>query len=220
MISLLSELEKCFSDNKPAFGPDYVYFYEGHNKNLFVGKILISLRTQNGSKHLTKSFEANFSPPSPELVTCTMESFMINMVLVNADAVNTRENQLQFHLSCEGIPSNTIEVDLNEYEKQMGLKFVNFTSNFRPCLSTSIKLPDHRSRFEMISLIQQLTEKMVRTSRLKKSLKSSRFFLENKFEKLRTARSSLLRQRKISRNLHQKLLGRLKRIIWRQPEKA
>jgi hypothetical protein len=181
VISLLSELEKCFSDNKPAFGPDFIYFYEGHNNNVFVGKILISLRTQNGSKHSTKSL----SPPSNEPVTCTMESFMINMVLVIADAVNTRENQLQFYLSCEGIPSNTIEVDLKVYEKHMGLKFVNFTSNVRPCLSMSIKLSDHRSRFEMINLIRQLTEKMVRIKNDdKKSLKSSRFFLENKFEKL------------------------------------
>lgn len=91
------------------------------------------------------------------------EIFKVNMVLVSMDAMSMQQNKMKIYLSCENIFSNTIDVDVQNYDNvKLKLKFVHFSSNVRPLMSLNIKLPDNRLKLQMINLVQMLVEEMVR----------------------------------------------------------
>lgn len=90
------------------------------------------------------------------------EIFKINLILINMDALNFQQNSIKVYLSCENNFSQAIDLDVNEYEGKMKVKFVQFNSNVRPLTTLSVKLPDNRLKLQLKNLIQMLVEEMVK----------------------------------------------------------
>lgn len=154
-----------FIDNKPAFGPNFVYFYEGIHKNLFYGKLLISIETEEIDEKIVSPMKSrnDILMPTNESEYWDEEVFKINMILINVDGVNIQQHhRIKVYLSCEYNFSNSIDLDLVDYDKQMKVKFVRFSSNVRPLMSLSIKLPDNRLKLQVKNLISMLVQEMVK----------------------------------------------------------
>lgn len=156
---------QIFPDNKPFFGPAYIHFYEGIHKNIFFGKLSISIETEDIDQRVfeTLTHKQDILMPLNETDYWNEEIFKVNMVLVSMDAMSMQQNKMKIYLSCENIFSNTIDVDVQNYDNvKLKLKFVHFSSNVRPLMSLNIKLPDNRLKLQMINLVQMLVEEMVR----------------------------------------------------------
>jgi otoferlin len=152
------------SDNKPSFGPTHIHFYEGVHKNLFYGKVLISIETEEIDEKFVSLLQhkQDILMPLNETEYWNDEIFKINMILVNMDALNLQQqNRIKVYLSCENIFSNTVELETKAYDGKMKVKFVQFNSTDRPLLSMSIKLPDNRIKLQMKNLIRMLVHEMV-----------------------------------------------------------
>lgn len=154
-----------FLDNKPFFGPSYIYLYEGTHKNIYFGKLLISIETEDVDEHVVETLtnKQDILMPLNETDYWNEEIFKVNMVLVSMDALSFQQNRMKIYLSCENVFSNTIDLDVQKYSvAKMKLKFVYFESNCRPILSLNIKLPDNRLKFQLMNLVKMLVIEMVR----------------------------------------------------------
>lgn len=164
-------ISNLLSDNKPFFGPAYIYFYEGIRKNIFFGKLLISIETEDIDQRVAESLthKQDILMTVNETDYWKEKVFKVNMVLVSMDAMNIQQSRMKIYLSCENILSNTIDEDVQNYDDvKMKVKFVHFDSNVRPLLTLSIKLPDNRLKLQLINLVQMLVLEMVR-EKLEKS---------------------------------------------------
>lgn len=92
------------------------------------------------------------------------EVFHINLILINGDAISANHNRIKISMSCENNFTNSIDVDLKEYQdcEKLKLRFVNFNSSTRPLLSLCVKLPDTRLKNQANNLLKMLTREMVR----------------------------------------------------------
>lgn len=159
------------ADNKPSFGPSHIYFYEGIQKNLFYGNLLISVDTEEIEEKFVNARlqKQDILMPLNETDYWNEEIFKINMILVDLDSLNFHQNRLKVYLSCERNFSNTIELHTKEYDGKMKLKFVQFNSSIRPLLSMSVKLPDNRIKHQVKNLIKMLVHEMVKHEKTEKS---------------------------------------------------
>lgn len=91
------------------------------------------------------------------------EIFKINLILVNGDAISTQHNHLKVSMGCENNFTSAVDLDLKEYEKmeKLKLRYVNFSTNQRPFLSLSVKLPDNRLKNQANNLLKMLASEMV-----------------------------------------------------------
>lgn len=155
-------------DNKPSFGPTFIYFYEGIHKNLFYGKLLISIDTEEIEEKFASTLQhkQDILKPLNESQYWDEEIFKVNLILVNMDALNVQQDRLKIYLSCENNFSNTFESDMKPYDEKLKLKFVKFDSNVRPILSLTIKLPDNRLKFQVQNLVRMLIHEMVSWGKL------------------------------------------------------
>lgn len=151
-------------DNKPSFGPSNIYFYDGALKNLFYGKVLLSIETEE----IDENFVATLPKKQDILMPLNTseywneEIFRVNMILVGADALNVEHSGLKLSLACENVFSNSVNLSLKSYGGNLKAKFGHFESNERPVLSLSIKLPDHRLKYQVTNILEILVHDMVR----------------------------------------------------------
>lgn len=152
-----------FTDNKPSFGPTHIHFYEGIHKNIFYGKLLISIETEEIDEKFVSALQQkqDILMPLNESDYWNEEVFKTNMILVNLDALSLQQNRVKVYLSCESNFSNTIELETKEYDTKMKVKFVQFNSGIRPLLSMSLKLPDNRIKHQIENLVRMLVQEMV-----------------------------------------------------------
>lgn len=92
------------------------------------------------------------------------EIFKIHMVLVSLDALNLQQNHEKLYLSCEDNFSNSLDLNMKEYSEKLKVKYVEFASNVRPLMTMSVKLADHRLKFQMKNLVEMLVQEMVSLS--------------------------------------------------------
>lgn len=153
-----------FLDNKPSFGPTYINFYEGIHKNLYYGKLLVSMETEEVDDKVFNTLQQkqDILMPFNESDYWNEEVFRINMILVNIDALNLQQNRMKTYLSCENNFSNSIDLNVNEYEGKMKVKFVYFNSNVRPLMTLNVKLPDNRLKLQVKNLVEMLVNEMVK----------------------------------------------------------
>jgi hypothetical protein len=148
----------------PSFGPSFLNFYDGPLKNVYFGKLLLSIETEEISDKLVSSPQPkqDILMPVNESDYWVEEIFKINLVLVSLDALDLQQSRFKVYMTCENLSSNTVDFEAKEYDGKLKLKFVQFDSNVRPILSLNIKLPDNRIKYQMRNLIQMLVDKMVR----------------------------------------------------------
>lgn len=122
-----NKIKTNFPDSKPAFGPAHIYFYEGVHSNLYFGKLLISIETEDIDDKIISNFQPkrDILTPFNETEFWDEEIFKINFILVGFDAVNYFQNRVKVYLNCESVFSNTIELDLKDYEGKLKLKFLH-----------------------------------------------------------------------------------------------
>lgn len=150
--------------NKPAFGPGFIYFYEGIHKNLYFGKLLVSIMTEeiDGKVVHVPQRKQDILMPTNDFDYWNDEIFRINMIVVNVDALNLPQKHMKIFLSCEGNFSSNIDLEVASYnDGKMKLKFVDFNSNVRPLMSLSVKIPDNRLKQQIKNLTQMLIHEMV-----------------------------------------------------------
>lgn len=135
-------------------------------KNLFYGKVLLSIETEE----IDENFVATLPKKQDILMPLNTseywneEIFRVNMILVGADAINVQHSAsgLKLSLACENVFSNSINLNLKSYGGNLKAKFGHFESNERPVLSLSIKLPDHRLKYQVTNILEILVQDMVR----------------------------------------------------------
>lgn len=152
-----------FPDNKPSYGPSYINFYEGYHKNIFVGKLLISIDTEKiNEKYNPKLAKQNIPIQLNEFDYWTTEIFQIHLVLINLDFIANESSHMRIYLNCEDAFSNEIDIEVIEYEEKfVQRKFVRFGSNVRPLLSMKLKLPDNRLKQQVENSIRKVIAMMV-----------------------------------------------------------
>lgn len=155
-------------DNHPAFGPSNIVFYEGINKNVFFGKILISIETEEIDQNVapTSQRKQDIIMPLNESDYWNDEIFKINLVLINGDAISSQTNHLRVSMGCENNFTGSVDLDLKEYDnmEKLKLRYIHFPTNQRPLLSLSVKLPDNRLKNQANNLLKMLTREMVNFS--------------------------------------------------------
>lgn len=153
----------CITDNKPEFGPSFLSFYEGTQRNLYCGKCLVSITTENVDEKVKSlmNLKQDILLPLNETDFWDYEIFRINMILLSADAITMQPNSIKIYLTCEGIFSNEIDLDVREYDDKMKIKFVHFSSSMRPLMSFNIRLPDTRLKNQMRNLMKMVIDEMV-----------------------------------------------------------
>lgn len=125
---------------------------------------MVSIETENVDEKVVNTLKQkqDILMPLNENDYWNEEVFKINMILVNMDALNLQQNRMKVYLSCENNFSNSIDLEVNEYEGKMKVKFVQFNSNVRPLMTLSVKLPDNRLKLQVKNLVQMLVQEMVR----------------------------------------------------------
>lgn len=158
------QLDDLFLDNKPSFGPSHIYFYEGLHKNLYYGKLLLCIATEEIDEKYVSDFQQKQDIVLPLNTSdyWNEENFKINMIIINADALNLQQTNLKLNLSCGSIFSNSTNLEMKAYDAKLKVKFVEFESNLRSVLTLGIKLPDHRLNFQVTNLVKMLIYEMVR----------------------------------------------------------
>lgn len=162
----LAQFFNLFLDNKPSFGPSHIYFYEGLRKNLYYGKLLLCIATEEIDEKYVTALQRKQDIVLPLNTSdyWNEENFKINMIIVNADALNLQQTNLKLNLSCGSIFSNSTHLEMKSYEGKLKVKFVEFESNVRSVLTLGIKLPDHRLKCQVTNLVKILIHEMVRQS--------------------------------------------------------
>lgn len=172
--------------NYPAFGPSYIVFYEGINNNVFYGKILISISTEvlDQTVLLTPQRKQDIIMPLNENDYWDEEVFKINLILINGDAINTLHNNVRMSMSCENYFTNYVDLELKTYEKMenLKLKYVHYSSNQRPYLTLSVKLPDSRLKNQANNLLKMLTREMLTNIRNFKQFKA-RYYSDKELQR-------------------------------------
>jgi hypothetical protein len=163
-IKIFYQKKELFKDNKPAFGPTHISFYEGINRNQFYGKLLISLETEDVDEKIAcpLRYKQDIIMPINENEYWNEEIFKVNMIIVSGDALNIPHSNIKLELCCTDVSSNSINLDLQEYDGKLKLKYIAFSSSIRPLLSLSVKLPDNRLKNQGNNLIKMLIREMVR----------------------------------------------------------
>ena len=89
------------------------------------------------------------------------ENFRVNLVIINMDCLNLQGNHMKISLNCEDIFSNEIEIEAREYNGNSSVKYARFSSNNRPMVALTIKLPDNRLKNQIINHISRIVNEMV-----------------------------------------------------------
>lgn len=126
--------------------------------------MLVSIETEEIEEKIAASVmnKQGILMPMNESDYWDEEIFKVNMILINLDALKLQQNRVRIYLSCEYNLSNFIDLDVNEYDEKMKMKFVQFNSNVRPLMTLSIKLPDNRLKLQVKNLVAMLVQEMVK----------------------------------------------------------
>jgi hypothetical protein len=91
-------------ENLPTFGPGYIYFYAGPQKNTYVGKLMLSIDTKLIATQslFSKKNKLSIFPLTNEEEYWRMEQFNVHLILMNVDFLHFQRNQIKFRLECEG----------------------------------------------------------------------------------------------------------------------
>lgn len=135
------------------------------HKNLYYGKLLLCIATEEiDEKFVALQQKQDIVLPLNTSDYWSEENFKINMIIINADALNLHQTSLKLNFSCGSIFSNSANLEMKAYEGKLKVKYVEFESNVRSVVSLGIKLPDHRLKFQVANLVMMLVQEMVRCS--------------------------------------------------------
>ncbi|XP_053686796.1 fer-1-like protein 6 [Sabethes cyaneus] len=134
----------------PAFGPNYIYFYNGHQDSNFVGSLLLEIGTEIYHNRSVAPKLGNASPIIAPLNTATYwteAEFVIRVAILNVLVFDSsKPATVKISLNCLANSSNSTELKLIKMpiSKVRYANFQEFEPLKRPVLEVTFKCPDVR----------------------------------------------------------------------------
>ncbi|XP_037906210.1 otoferlin-like [Hermetia illucens] len=152
-----------FPGSFPSFGPSFLHLYDPINTNNYIGRIMISIKTEKLQKHLSpvRCIISRRVPTLSESSFWAVENFVIVGLIWTGDFIQVASSNIKFKLRCGEYCSNLVEAFLHSYKNSSNYKYFKQESP-HGIIRLSGFFPDYRLKFEADQILKDLTEIMRR----------------------------------------------------------
>ncbi|XP_062543493.1 otoferlin [Armigeres subalbatus] len=145
----------------PTFGPSYLYFYQGPQNAVYIGRLLMSISTEVVHNRSVSPRKCQVLPITTLLDTSafwTEERFLMKLIIFNALVFDTsKPTKIAIALKCLTQSSNCIDLKLEKLpvSKVCKANLHEFPENCRPMLTVDFRCPDFRWKCLVSNALQR-----------------------------------------------------------------
>ncbi|XP_055621532.1 otoferlin-like [Toxorhynchites rutilus septentrionalis] len=150
----------------PAFGPAFIYCYQGQHNLGYAGRLLLSVSTEifhNRTISPKKYHTVPIHAPLDTAYYWTEENFVIKVIILNALIMDApKQTQLMIAMHCMANRTDPIELELG-HQLVSNVRCVSFhhtpsLPQQRPIITLSFKCPDFRWKYHRIIALKRTLE--------------------------------------------------------------